>query len=220
MCELNQWSSASPWGYPGLSRLEVRCYCHLVGGGQRCTRHPTMHGKGLCKRQRMLHPKFKQCAGCKPVLGQFLPHSRSCSVAKSNSLWPHGLQHTSLPCPSPSPEIGLNSCALSQWCHRTISSSVVPFTSRLQSFPASGSFPMSQFFASGGQSIGVSASASVLPMNIQDCFPLGRTSLISLQSKGLSRVFSSTTVWKHQFFDSQPALLSNSHIHSWLLKKP
>ena len=118
----------------------------------------------------------------------------------SDSLRPCGLQYTILPCPSPTPDVYSNSCPLSRWCHPTISSSVIPFSSHLQSFPASGSFSMSQFFASGGQSIGVSASASVLPMNIQDWFPLGWTYLISLQSKGLSRVFSSTTVQKHQFF--------------------
>ena len=112
----------------------------------------------------------------------------------SNSLWPHGLQHTRLPCPSPSPRVHENSCPLSQWCHPTISSSVVPFSSDLQSFPASGSFPLSWLFASGGQSIGASASASVLPMNIQDWFSLGLTGWISLLSKGLSRIFSSTTV--------------------------
>ena len=106
----------------------------------------------------------------------------------SNSLWPHGLQHARLPCPSPIPGVDSNSCPLSWWCHPTISSSVITFSSRLQSFPASGSFPMSQFFTSGGQSIGVSASASVLLMNTQDWFPLGWTSWISLQSKGLSRV--------------------------------
>ena len=112
----------------------------------------------------------------------------------SDSLWPHGLQHARPPCPSPTPRIYSNSCPSHRWCHPTISSSVVPFFSHLQSFPALGSFPMSWFFASGGQSIGVSASASVLPMNIQDWFPLGWTGWISLQSKGLSRVFSNTTV--------------------------
>ena len=119
------------------------------------------------------------------------------------SLWPHGLYHTRLPCPSPSPGVYSNSCPLSWWCHPTISSSVVPFSSCLQSFPASESFPMTQFFASGGQSIGVSASASVLPMNIKDWFPLGWTGWISLQSRGLSRAFSNTTVQKHQFFSPQ-----------------
>ena len=122
----------------------------------------------------------------------------SCSVM-SNSLRLHGLQHSRPPCPSPTPGVYSNSCPLSQWCHPTISSSVVPFSSCLQSFPASGSFPMSQFFTSGGQSIGVSASTSVLPMNIQDWFTLEWTGWISLQSKGLSRVFSNTTVQKHQF---------------------
>ena len=124
----------------------------------------------------------------------------------SNSLWPHRLQHARPPCLSPTPRVYSNSCPLSQWCHPTISSSVVPFSSRLQSFPASGSFQMSQFFTSGGQSNGVSASASVLPMNIQDWFPLGWTNWISLQSKGPSRVFSNTTVQKHQFFTTQISL--------------
>ena len=114
----------------------------------------------------------------------------------SDSLWPHELQHARPPCPSPTPRVHSNSCPLSQWCHPTISSSVVPFSSCRQSFLASGSFLRSHFFASGGQSIGASASASVLPINIQDWFPLGLTCLISLQSKGLSRVLSSTTVQK------------------------
>ena len=121
----------------------------------------------------------------------------SCSVM-SDSLRPHGLQHARLPCPSLTPGAYSNSWPLGWWCHPTISSSVVPFSSCLQSFPASGFFQMSQFFASGSQSIGVLASTSVLPMNIQDWFPLGWTGWISLQSKGLSRVFSNTTVQKHQ----------------------
>ena len=131
----------------------------------------------------------------------------------------HGLQHARPPCLSPIPRACSNSCPLSQWCHPTISSSVIPFSFCLQSFPASGSFQMSQFFTSGGQSIGFSASASVLPMNIQDWFPLGLTGLISLQSKGLSRVFFNTAVQKYQFFSSQLPLWSNSHIHTWLLEK-
>ena len=124
----------------------------------------------------------------------------------SDSLRPNGLQHARPPCPPPTPAACSNSCPLSQWCHPTISSSVVPFSSHLQSFSASGSFQMSQFFASGGQTIGVSASTSVLPMNIQDWFPLGLTGWISLQPKGLSRVFSNTTVQKHQFFSIQLSL--------------
>ena len=126
----------------------------------------------------------------------------SCSVV-SNSLWPHGLQHARLSWPSPAPRAYSNSCPLSQWGHPTISFSVVPFSSCLQSFPASGSFQMSQFFTSGGQSIGVSASTSVLSVNIQDSFPLGWTGWIFLQSKGLSRVVSNTIVQKHQFFGTQ-----------------
>ena len=131
----------------------------------------------------------------------------SCSVV-SNSATPgsHGLQHARPTCPSPTPRAYPNSCPLSRWCHPTISSSVVPFSSHLQSFPASGSFLVSQLFASGGQSIGVSASTSVLPVNTQDWFPLGWTGWISVQSKGLSRVFSNTTVQKHQFFGTQLSL--------------
>ena len=131
----------------------------------------------------------------------------------SDSLQPHGPQHARSPCPSPTPGACSNSCPLSWWCHPTISSSVVPFSFHLQFFPASGSFPMSRLFTSSGQSIGVSASTSVLPMNIQDWFPLGWTGWISLQSKGLSRVFSSTTVQMHQFFSAQLSLWSNSHFH-------
>ena len=126
----------------------------------------------------------------------------SCSVL-SDSLWPHGLQHARPSCPSPTPGVYSNSCPLSWWCHPTISSSVIPFSSHFQSFPVSGSFQMSQLFASGGQSTGVSASTSVLPMNIQCWFLLVLTGWISLQSKGLSRVFSNTTVQNHQFFDTQ-----------------
>ena len=123
------------------------------------------------------------------------------------------------PCPSPTPRACSNSCPSSRWCHPTISSSVIPFSSYLPSFPASGSFPGSQFFTSGDHSIGASASTLVLPMNIQDWFPLGLTGWISLQSKGLSRVFSNTTVQKPQFFGAQLTLWSNSHIHTWLLEK-
>ena len=134
----------------------------------------------------------------------------------SDSLWLYGLQHTRLPHPSPSPGVCPNSCPLSWWCHLTISSSVVLFSSWLQSFPGSASFPVSRLLASG-QGIGASASASVFTMNIQDWLPLGLTGLIS---KGLSRVFSNTTVQKPQFFSAHPSLWSNSHIHTWLLEKP
>ena len=130
----------------------------------------------------------------------------------SSSLWPRGLQHARPPCPSPTPRAYSNSCPLHWWCHPTISSSVDPFSSHLQSFPASGSFPVSQFFTTRGQSVGVSASSSGIPMNIQDLFPLGLTGLI-LQSKVLSRVFSNTTGQKHQFFSTQLSLESSSHIH-------
>ena len=138
-----------------------------------------------------------------------------------DSLPPHGPQHTRPPCPLPT--LGAwksNSCPLSQWCHPTISSSVVPYSSCRKSFPASGSFQMSQLFSSDGQSIGVSASASVLPMNTQDWSLLGLTGWISLQFKGLSRVFSNTTVQNHQFFSAQLSSQSNSQIHTWLQEKP
>ena len=138
----------------------------------------------------------------------------------SDSLRPHDLQHSRPPCPSPTPRVHPDPCPLSWWCHPTISSSVIPFSSCLQSFPASGSFQMRQLFTLGGQSIAVSSLASVLPMNTQDWSPLGWTGWIALQSKGLSRVFSNTTVQKHQFFDTQLSSQSNSHIHTWPLEKP
>ena len=138
----------------------------------------------------------------------------------SDSFGPHGLQHARLPCHSLFPRDCSNSCPLSQWCHPIISSSVVPFSWCPQYFQASGSFPVGQLFSSGGQNIEASALASVFPMNIQGSFPLGLTVLISLLSKGLLRVFSSITVWKHQFFGAQPSLWSNSHIRIWLLEKP
>ena len=140
----------------------------------------------------------------------------------SDPFWSYGLQHTRPPCPSPTPGACSDSCPSSLWCHPTISTSVVPFSSCLQSFPASASFPMCWLFTSSGQSIPALASASVLPMNIQGWFPLGLIGLILL-SKGLSRVFSSTTVQKHQFFGTRVLLnfrlILNSHIHTWLLEK-
>ena len=138
----------------------------------------------------------------------------------SGSLRSHESQHARPPCPSPSPGVHSDSRPPRQWCHPAISSSVVPFSSCPQSLPASESFPMSQLFAWGGQSIGVSALASVLPVNTQDWSPLGWPGLISLQSKGLSRVFSNTTIQKHQFFSAQLSSQSNSHIHTWPLEKP
>ena len=143
----------------------------------------------------------------------------SCSVM-SNSLRPCELQHAMPLCSSLTPGVHPNPCPSSQWCHPTILSSVVPFSSCPQYFPASGSFQMSQLFVSGGQSIGLSASTSVLPMNTQDWSPLGWTGWTSLQSKGLSRVFSRSTIQRHQFFNVQSSLWSNSHIHTWLLEKP
>ena len=158
------------------------------------------------------------------LLGKCFTPVQFSSVTQSclDSLQPRELQHTRRPCPSPTPEAYSNPCPSSRWCHPTISSSIIPFSSCLQSSLASGSFQMSQFFASGGQSIGVSVSAlaSLLPMNIQDWFSWGLAGWISLQSKGLSRVFSNTTVQKHQFFGAQPSLWSNFHMHTWILEKP
>ena len=138
----------------------------------------------------------------------------------SDSLWPHESQHARPSCPSPTLGTHSNSCPLSWWCHPAISSSVIPFSSCPQSLPASESFPISQLFGWGGQSIGVSASGSVFPMNTQDWSPLGWTGWISLQSKGLSRVFSNTTLQKHQFFGAQLSSQSNSHICTWPQEKP
>ena len=152
------------------------------------------------------HISQSECFTNRPHLSWRLSSVQfSCSVM-SDSLWPHGLRHARPPCPLSTPWVYPNSCPLSQWCHPIISSSVVPFSSCLQCFPASGSFPMSLLFASCGQSFGASASASVLPVNIQDWFPLRWTGWISLQSKGLPRDFSNTTVQKHQFFGAEPSL--------------
>ena len=161
------------------------------------------HGEYLCQP-----PNFP------PASVSLFSHS-----VVSDSLQSHGLQHARPPCLSPTPGVSSNSCPLSQWCHPAILSSVVPFSSCLQSFPESGSFPMSQLFTSSGQSIRASASASVLLMNIQDWSPLGWTGCISLKSKGLSWVFSNTTAQKHQCFSTQPSLRSNSHIYTWLLEE-
>ena len=158
-------------------------------------------------------------------------HVRSLKLATSSSvqfsrsvvsdfLWPHESQHSKPPCPSPTPGVYPHSCTSSQWCHPAISSSVVPFSFCPQSLPASRSFQMNQLFSWGGQSIGVSASTSVPPMNSQDWSPLGWTGWISLQSKGLSRVFSNTTVQKHQFFGTQLSSQSSFHIDTWPLEKP
>ena len=143
---------------------------------------------------------------------QLLPSVQFSRSVMFDSLQPHVLQHTRLPCPSPTPRAYSNSYPPHWWCHQNISSSVVPFSFHLQSLPASGSFPMSRYFTSGGQSIGVSASASVLPMNIHDWFPFWWTGWISLQSKGLTRVFSNTTVQKHQFFSTQLSQLSHLYM--------
>ena len=159
------------------------------------------------------------------MVQSFLYPIRNCSVQFNwsvmfNYLWPHELQHARPPCPSPSPGVHSNSRPLSPWCHPPISSSVIPFSSYPQSLPASGSFPMSQLFTWGGQSTGVSALVSFLPKKSQGWSPSEGTGWISLQSKGLSRVFSNTTVRKHQFFSTQPSSQSNSHVHTWPLEKP
>ena len=175
-----------------------------------CQIHGTLHLNGCILLNALSSAEFlKNCsvsAGLSEIGSEYDTSAQFSSVAQScPTLWPHELQHARLPCPSPNPAVYSNSCPLCQWCHPTNSSSVIPISSCLQSFPASGSFPMNRFFASGAQIIGVSASTSVLPMIIQDWFPLELTGWISLLSKGLSRVFSNTTIQKHQFFG---ALLS------------
>ena len=163
------------------------------------------------------------CQGCLLSLCLFNLYADSVQFSRlvvSDSLRPHESQHARPLCPSPTPGFHSNTCPSSQWCHPAISSSVVPFSSCPQSLPESGSFPMSQLFVWGGQSIGVSALALVLPMNTQDWSPLEWTGCISLQSKELSRVFSNITVQKHQFFGTQPSSQSNSHIHTWPVEKP
>ena len=160
---------------------------------------------------------MKRCSTSLIIQFSSVQFSRS---VMSDSLPPHELQHDRPPCPSPTPGVHWDSRPSSRWCHPAISSSVVPFSSCPQSLPASESFPMSQLFTWGGQRIGVSALASFVPKNTQDWSPLGWAGWISLQSKGLSRVFSNTTVQKHQFFGTQLSSQSNSHIHTWLLDKP
>ena len=172
------------------------------------------HGwiQGFCSISEFCHSPFIISTILYVVVVQPLSHVRLFVIP-----WTAACQD---PCPSQSPRVHSNSCPLSQWCHQTISSSVAPFSYCPLSFSASRSFKMSQLFVSGGQSIGVSASTSVLPMNTQDRSPLGWTGWVSLQSEGLSRVFSNTTVQKHQFFGAQLSLLFNSHIHTWPLEKP
>ena len=153
---------------------------------------------------------------CLIITGKFFPSVQFSHTLVSDSLWPHRLQHASPPCPSPTSRDYSNSCPSSQWCHPTISSSIIPFSFCIQSFTASGSFLVSPFFKLGSRSIGGSALTSVLPMNIQDCFPLWVTGLISLESKGL---FSNNIVQKHQLFGSQLSLGSNFHIHTWTTGK-
>ena len=165
-------------------------------------------------RGSYINHKCKKMIAFKSLVSQF-----SCSVV-SDSLQSHESQHTRPPCPSPTPRVHSNSRPLSRWCHPAISSSVIPFSSCPQSLPASESFPMSQLFAWGGQSTRVSALASFLPKNTQDWSPVKWTGWISLQSKGLSRVFSNTTVQKHRIFGAQPSSQSNSHIHTWPQEKP
>ena len=173
--------------------------------------------KGYCV---LCHPFFFLSEQCNYLSQSTLLLSLFNNIVMSDSSWPHGLQHVRLACPSPSPRVCPSSCPLHQWCHPTISSSAALFSFCLQSFPASESFPMSRLFPSGRQSIGASTSASVLPMSIQGWFPPKLTGLISLLSKGLSRVFSSTTVWKHQFFVALPSSWSSYHNPMWLLERP
>ena len=202
-------------GYSWASRL---CSCHIdpVWPGM-SAKSETELRKGEMARVCAV-PTTLSMMSSTPGSVQFSSVHSSHSVM-SNSLWLHELQHARPPCQSPTPGVHPNSCPSSWWCHPAISSSIVPFSCP-QSLPASQSFPMSQLFAWGGESIGVSALASVLPKNTQDWSPLEWTGWISLQSKGLSRVFSTTTVQKHQFFGTQLSSQPNSHIHTWPLEKP
>ena len=171
---------------------------------------------GSCRSSIICKDPASYLGGLPPCASGSVQFSTS---VVSDSLLPHELQHARPPWPSLTPGVYPNLCPSSWWCPPSISSSAIPYSSCTQAFPASGSFPMSQLFASGGQSIRVSASTSVLPMNTQDWSPLGWTGWISLQPKGFSRVFSNTTVQKHQFFGSQLSSQSNSHIHTWPLEK-
>ena len=189
----------------------LNVFCPLWGGRLKMTRRSENSSFPIMVTR---HGKFPTKSISKDVISQF---SRS---VVSDSLRPHEAQHARPPCPSPTPRVHSNPCPSSQWCHLAISSSIVPFSSCPQSLPASGSFPMSQLFTWGGQSTGASASASFLPMNTQDWSPSEWIGWISLQSKGLSRVFSNATVQKHQFFGTQPSSQSNSHIHTWPQEKP
>ena len=173
----------------------------------------------VSRAQKLLSPDIHTANSLMSFKYLLSPVQFSHSVV-SDSLQPHEPQHGRPPCPSPTPRVYPNSRPLSRWCHPIISFSVFPFSSCPQSFPASGSFQMSQLFSWGGQNTGVSASASVLPMNTQDWSPLGWTGWNSLQSKALSRVFSNTTVQKHQFFGTQLSSQFNTHIHTWPLEKP
>ena len=180
-----------------------------VGANSQWAKYSTVVNCWNLKRRKLPYMSLFFAMG---VIFLFSSVQFSCLVM-SNSLQPHETQHARPPCPSPTPRVYPNPCPLSRWCHPTILSSVVPFSSCPQSFPASGSFPMSQLFASGGQSIGVSASTSVLPMNTQGWSPLGWTGWISLQSKGLARVFSNNTVQKHQFFGAHSPTFTSIHDH-------
>ena len=190
--------------------MRILPHSSQIGHHQKVYKNKFWRGRGALNLQSLL--KQLQLSYCYFSSVQSLSHV--------GLFPPHEPQHARPPCPSPTPGVHQNPRPLSRWCHPTILSSVVPFSSCPQSFLPSGSFQVSQLFTSGGQSIGVSASTSVLPMNTQDWSPLGWTGWISLQSKGLSRDFSNTTVQKHQFFGAQPSSQSNSHIHTWRLEKP
>ena len=187
-----------------------------------CIAVPSKGSSGCRHNMSLMFPAlagefFTTSTPWKPVASLSVQFSRS---VVSDSLQPHESQHARPPCPSPTPGVYSNSCPSSRWCHPAISSSVIPFSSCPQPLPASGSFPVRRLFTWGSQSIGVSASASVLPVNTQDWSPLAWTGWISLQSKGLSRVFSNTTVQKHRFFSAQLSSQSSSHIHTWPREKP
>ena len=195
----------------GLVTVPLCLHLHMPFSSFLCVYAMCVFYKDICTELRIIQDDL--------ISKSFSSVQFSHSVM-SDSLLPHESQHARPPCPSPTPGVHWDSRPSSQWCHPATSSSVVPFSSCPQSLPASDSFPMSQLFAWGGQSIGVLALASVFPMNTQDWSPLGWTGWISLQSKGLSRVFSNTTVQKHQFFGAEPSSQSNSHIHPWPQEKP
>ena len=214
---VQSWSLAPPHSI--IEYISIYLFIILVSGLLGCFQFAAILSNAVVAFLFFMSPGAKRPGFLRVGASSLFSVQFNCSVM-SDSLQPHGLQHARPPCPSSTPGVYSNSCPLTWWCHPAISYSVIPFSSCPQSLPASESFPMSQLFTWGGQSIGVSALASLLPKNTQNWSPLGWTGWISLQFKGLSRVFSNTTVQKHQFFGAQVSSQSNSHIHTWPLEKP